>query len=245
MLTFTPTGAVISEETILDTNDGGFYGWWGMDFAWSPDGALLAYARPDEIGLVDIKNKTTRPLVTILPFQTGSDWAWVPGISWSPDHNVLFTVTHAPKAGIDSQEASPLFDLSGLAIDSDVLEAGGPLISIIPQAGMFAYPVASPIWKKNGYPVAFLQAIFPEQSDSKRYRLVVMDRDGSNQERIFPAEDRQGLEPQYVSWSPQPFGNDQLWLALIYQGNIWFVNSDTGESQQVTGDGLITHLDWK
>jgi resuscitation-promoting factor RpfB len=243
LLTFTPTGAILNQETILDSSAGGFYGWWGMDYAWSTDGSLLAYSRPDEVGLVDLENKTTRSIASILPYQTNSDWAWVPGIGWSPDSQVLYLTNHVPKAGMDSQEASPLFDLGGTVINMEELSGEGPLISIIAQAGMFAYPEASPM--HDGYQVAFLQAIFPEQSDTKRYRLVVMDRDGSNQQTIFPKEDRLGLDPQQVAWSPQPFGLGNYWLAVQYQGNLWLVDSKTGDAQQVTGDGLLTHFDWK
>jgi resuscitation-promoting factor RpfB len=257
LLTFATTGATIKKETILDTNDGGFYGWWGMDFAWSADGAFLAYSRPDEIGLIDLESKKAIPLSSIVPFQTGSDWAWVPGIGWSPDHSILFFVSHAPKAGLDSPEKSPLFDVTAQVLDSETLSASGPQISLAPQAGMFAYPVPSPLWQGKNYLVAYLQSSFPEQSDSKRYRLVVMDRDGSNRKVIFPAADRQGLDPQNVAWSPLPFtaspststssasAGDHLWLAVIYQGNLWLVDAQTGDPQQVTGDGLVTHIDWK
>ncbi len=244
MLSFTSTGATVKQETILDTNMGGLYGWWGTNFAWSPDGALLAYSRPDEVGLVDLENKALVPLVAILPFKTGSSWAWVPGVEWSPDHNVLFLVTHANKAGLDNQETSPLFDLAGLPFGEKPFETNGPLISLIPQAGMFAYPVPMPTMQPDGYKVAFLQAIFPEQSD-KRYRLAIMDRDGSNRQVIFPAEDRQGLEAQRVIWSPKVFDNNHAWLAVINQGNLWLVDSENGEAQAITGDGLISRIDWK
>ncbi len=245
MLTFAPTGAVVKQETILETNAGGVYGWWGTNFAWSSDGELLAYSRPDSVGLVDLKGKNLVVLVDILPFQTGSAWAWVSEPAWSPDHRVLYLATHAPKPGLENPEESPLFDLSGLAISSDPLGPDGPLIAIVPQAGMFAYPAPSPMLGNKGYYVAFLQAIFPEQSDSKRYRLVVMDRDGSNRKAVFPPEDLQGLEPQQVVWSPEPVQNGNFWIALNYQGNLWLVDAETGETEQVTGDGLLTHFDWK
>lgn len=247
LLSFANTGAIQKQEKILDTNMGGLYGWWGTNFAWSPDGALLAYARPDEIGLVDLEKKSQVPLTTIMPYETGSSWAWVPGLGWSADHGVLYFVTHAEKAGVEKKETSPLFDVSGLPFGRLPLVNNGPLISIIPQAGMFAYPLASPILQGSNYQVAFLQAIFPEQSDSKRYRLAVMDRDGSNRSVIFPPEDQQGLEPDPKSfaWSPSTFDNEHLWLAVIYQGNLWLVDSATSEAQQITGDGLISRVDWK
>lgn len=246
LLTFSASGAVIKQETILDTNMGGLYGWWGTSFAWSPDGSLLAYARPDEVGLVDLENKALVPLTNIVPYQTNSSWAWVPGLGWAADHSVLYFVTHASKAGLQNNEASPLFDLSALPVKT-AQGKQGPLISLVPQAGMFAYPIPSPILdaKTKDFSVAYLRAIFPDQSDSKRYRLSVMDRDGSNSRVIFPPEDQQGLEAQQVAWSPTAFSNGVLWLAAQYQGNIWLVDPSTGNAQAITGDGLISRVDWK
>jgi hypothetical protein len=48
-----------------------------------------------------------------------------------------------------------------------------------------------------------------------------------------------------VVWSPHPFTNGSLWLAVIYQGNLWLVDSANGDAQQITGDGLISRIDWK
>lgn len=253
MITFASTGATVKSETLLDTNDGGLYGWWGTSFAWSADGSLVAYSRPDSVGLVNQERQELAPLVSILPFQTGSDWAWAPGIDWSPDGRVLYLATHAVKAGLENAESSPWFDLSALplpAADQDggieaVAENSGPLINLVPQAGIFAYPVISPQQGEQGYQVAYLHAIFPEQSDSQRYRLALMDRDGSNRTILFPSDDRQGLKPQQVAWSPERMTNGRYWVAVNYQDNLWLVDTETGEAQPVTGDGLITHFDWK
>jgi hypothetical protein len=109
---------------------------------------------------------------------------------------------------------------------------------------MFAYPVPSPLIGQ-GYRVAYLQSREPRQSDTRPYRLVVMDRDGSNRKTIFPEEDQQGLKPQRVGWSPATFDNGHFWLAVNYQGNLWLVDSETGDSRQITGDGSISRIDWK
>lgn len=241
LLTFAPTGTVAKLEKILETNMGGVYGWWGTDFAWSPDGTMLAYARPDEVGFVDIEKKTQVPLLTVLPFQTGKNWAWVPGIGWSPDHNVLFLVNHRPSAEFENSqmsELSPLFDLAGLPVEN------GPLVSIVNEVGMFSSPVPSPKFGQS-YQVAYLQSREPRQSDTRPYRLGVMDRDGSNRKLIFPREDQQGLKPQRVAWSPATFDNGHLWIAVNYQGDLWLVDSETGDARQVTGDGSISRIDWK
>lgn len=34
-------------------------------------------------------------------------------------------------------------------------------------------------------------------------------------------------------------------IAFIYNGNIWLVDTTTGVSQQITGDGLTNRIDWR
>ena len=114
---------------------------------------------------------------------------------------------------------------------------------------MFAYPSVSSIQsssRERPYQVAYLQAIFPEQSETSRYRVVVMDRDGSNRRMVFPANDAPGLEPQTPAWAPESIaGQSGDFIAMIYQGNLWLVDSGNSQAYQVTGDGLVTRIDWK
>ena len=146
--------------------------------------------------------------------------------------------TTLPKSGQDNPEASPLFDLTATVI------ADGPSIVLAPQSGMFAYPVTSPLLTDGTYRLAYLQAIFPEQSDTGRYRLFIVDRDGSNRTILFPPEGMPGLEPQQIVWSSLTDADNSHWVALTYQGNLWLINPADGNAQQVTGDGLITRIDW-
>jgi hypothetical protein len=86
------------------------------------------------------------------------------------------------------------------------------------------------------------------QSDNSRYRLALADRDGSNRTEIFPPSGVAGLDPQrdWGAWSPEPLvGWDQLALAVVYQGNIWIVDTGSGDNWQITGDGRINRLEWK
>jgi resuscitation-promoting factor RpfB len=254
MLTLASSGTVLKRETVVEANAGGVYGWWGTNFSWSPDGKLLAYARPDGVGLVDFDNQNMVPLVDILPFQTGADWAWVPGIAWGGSQYVLYMVTHAPLAGLEPVEISPVFHLSALPITilstppetPDTIITFGPLIDIINEVGMFAYPVASPAGgEQSSFSVAYLQSREPRQSENRRYRLALIDRDGSNRRQIFPAEDRQGIDPQRVVWSPAGLANGHQWMAVNYQGNLSLIDAETGAEQPVTGDGLVSIFDWK
>ena len=230
------------KRKILDSRFGGVYGWWGMNFAFSPDGKL-AYAQPNEVGLVDIDGKYLKPLVEIIPLNTHSNWAWLPQIAWGADEETLFYTSHAPSQDLRSDEDSPFFDISAASVQNKAS------VPVVEQTGMFAYPSVSGLQsssRERQYQVAYLQAIFPEQSETSRYRIMVMDRDGSNRRKIFPAEDAPGLEPQTPMWAPGAIeGQSGDFLAVVYQGNLWLVDSGNGEPYQVTGDGLVTRIDWK
>lgn len=234
-----------SPTDVVETNSGGVYGWWGMDFSYGLNAELMVYAGPDQIGTINFEEGTRIPLLDIVPLKTIGDWAWVPGISWGPNGNVIFSVRHAPPEGAISPEESPVFNLTAIPL------AGRQAVDLVAQVGMFAYPKPSPIQPKSSgesaYQIAFLQAIFPEQSESSRYRLVVMDRDGSNLDELFPPPEAPGIEPRrdWAAWSPRAFeGGEGYAIAVLYQGNIWLVDSQTGESWQITGDGSVTNVDW-
>jgi hypothetical protein len=225
------------DRAILAANSGGQYGWWGSSFAWASDAARLAYARPDGIGVVTLEDSAVTPLLEMTPYQTLGDWAWVPGVSWGWDDRTLYTVRHGAPVGLETEGASPVFDLVALQPTS------GAALALSPRSGMFAEPTVSPPQiLANGevdHQVAFLQALTPLESESSRYRLAVVDRDGSNQRLLFPAEGEPGLEPHRIAWSP-----DGQRLAVIYQGDLWIVDVATGQAHRLTSDGQVSAIDW-
>ncbi len=231
------SGRAGPRRTILAANSGGQYGWWGSSFAWASDAQQLAYARPDGVGVVTLDEPALTPVLEMTPYQTLGDWAWVPGVSWGWDDRTLFTVRHGDPVGLETDAASPVFDLVALQPTS------GAALPLSGRSGMFAEPVVSPPrLLPNGevdHQIAFLQALTPLESESSRYRLGVIDRDGSNLRLLFPAEGEAGLEPHRVAWSP-----DAERLALIYQGDLWIVDVATAQAHRLTSDGQVSAIDW-
>lgn len=242
---FSVNGWTAPVDILQETNYGGVYGWWGTDFQYSPGGELLGYASPDQIGIINTEDQEKQVILEIIPYKTQGDWAWMPGLGIGPLGNVIYSVDHTAQEGNLSTEESPVFDLVAIPL------TGGGARTIVHDVGMFAYPLPSPIQAKPSgeasFQVAYLQAVFPEQSATSNYRVFLMDRDGSNQHLIFPAQDKPGLQPSrdWGAWSAEEFeeGSGYL-LAVIYEGNIWILNQETGDFWQVTGDGSVQGLDW-
>ena len=242
---FSENGWTSTVNTLQETNYGGVYGWWGTDFELAPGGDFLAFASPDQVGIIPVEEPEKQVLLEITPYKTQGDWAWMPGISIGPLGNIVYSVDHAAQEGSLVAEESPVFDLVAIPL------TGGGVRQIVQNVGMFSYPLPSPVQAKPSgeasYQVAYLQAVFPDQSATSNYRVALMDRDGSNQHLIFPALDKSGLQPSrgWGAWSPEPLESNGAYpLAVNYEGNIWIINTETGDSWQVTGDGRVQALDW-
>jgi hypothetical protein len=233
------TQTVFTATKILDTSLWGTYGWWGTGFALSPDGTKMAFARTDAIGLIDLATGAEADLAAFTAYNTHGDWAWFPTLHWGPDGAYLYTQLHGGPVSLELPEDSPAFDVEALS------PLTGLQLKLVPRAGMYANPVPSPIQVtpsgEHSFQVAYLQAVDTNVDSWKsRYRLAVMDRDGSNAHFIFPPEGLPGLEPnQTVTWAP-----DAQRLAVIYEGNLWLVDAAAGISQQLTGDGLSAKAVW-
>jgi hypothetical protein len=245
-------GLIDLSTPLIGSNSGGVYGWWGMGFSWSPDQLRFLYTRPDSIGVIDALDGTQTSLINVNPYQTGANWAWVPGAAWSPDGKVIYAVNHS--SSDDNNLESPIFDLVAIPL------SGESPLNLVENVGMFAYPVPSPLTQtndfidpatganisQNTFTVAYLQALFPDKSETSTYSLFTIDRDGSNPRKLFPEQDATGLDPQHVVWSPQVIGNEENYtIAVIYNGDIWIIDSGTGVAQQITVDGLTERIDWR
>lgn len=236
-ISITDVGRVLRPEVIVESNAGGQYGWWGTNYVWGNDSNHLAYVRSDEIGMVDLDSGRLRPLRKIVPYQTLSDWAWVPGVSWGQDDQTLYFIDHGAPLGFEDPQASPVFNLEALNefLNLDLL--------ISERTGLFAHPSVSPILEGSSaeisYRVAFLQAITPLKSVDSNYRLGVMDRDGSNARILFPPEGEPGLSPETPAWSP-----DGMRIAVLYRSDLWVVDVATGLGQPLTSDGQTQAFTW-
>ncbi|MEX2162392.1 MAG: G5 domain-containing protein [Anaerolineales bacterium] len=220
-LTFTDAGQVAELEILLSPREDGFYAWWGTSYASSPSGEQLAFSRPDGVGTVNLDSDSLDVWFTLPAFQTGSDWAWIPGLSWLDDDSFYY-VRYALNP--------PSFAL--------VLTGPGGSTQIAADVGMFAYPAA----EQDGGQVAFLRAFIPAQSDISTYELMVATSEGVTAS-LFPPEGAAGLQPHQVAWSPSAESGPMI--AFVYEGNLWVVNVLTGQAQQLTGDGLVSRLSWR
>ncbi len=231
-INFTPGGEVTEPRVGLPARrTDSLYSWWGTGFAWSADGETLAFTRPDAVGRADIETDQLQTLLALTPYQTNSDWAWMPTLAWGDD-GWLYTVEHAEQSGLETQQRSQVFDLVALQPD-------GELRRLAQNVGMFANPAPEP----GGGQVAYLRAFTPTQSDISSYELMVLAPDSGNSMALFPPQGAAGLQPQRLAWSPSAEAGSML--AFVYQGNLWIVNVLTGEARQLTGDGLVSAVDWE
>ena len=227
---FTDRDILTGKQQLLQPEAGGGLGWWGTRYQWSPQGDRLAYSRPDEVGIVEVRTKQLQPLARFAPYRTYSSWAWNPDVAWSSEGNFIATVLHGPAPDGGDPEDSPVFDLW-------LLEASGAYsMQLASEVGMWTMPVFSP----DGETLLFGEAMLPYQSHISAYRLCTLDRDGSDLRCIFPAEGEPAIQVPGWWWSP-----DQATLAFIYRGNLHLLKRGERFSVPITSEGTVTTLDWQ
>lgn len=207
-------------EEIVPTNTNGLYPWWGTTFSWSPDGTMFAYANANEVGVIDAISKTVTSLISFSPYQTNSEWVWVPTVSWSPNSAFIVTTIHGEPGEGASVETNEVFDVWLLAATGDLK------VRLWEQAGMWS----NPVWYSQG--ISFGRAITPLKSINSRYKLTIVDWDGSNAQVIFPQEGGIGLGFPEVVWTNN--GDDAV---FVHENNLYLLNTDgTTGALQLTSD---------
>jgi dipeptidyl aminopeptidase/acylaminoacyl peptidase len=223
---------------VLPESSGGIYGWWGSEFAWSPDGRIFAYADADEIGLIDLSSGERQTLLDFPAYLTYGDWVWVPSLSWSPDGRFVVCTVHATSVSEDEVAAeSPVFDIWVVSIDGLVK------VRVAEEVGMWASPVWSPAESKAADEqrsrIAYCTARNPLDSQASDYNLYLVDRDGSNETKLFPLHGEEGLQEPELAWSPWADG-----LVTVREGNLYLLSLSSGALRQLTADGGSTNPQW-
>jgi resuscitation-promoting factor RpfB len=231
------TGEALRVEQIVEASSFGLYSWWGTQFYWSPDGEQLGWVRADSVGLVDIETGDFETLIEYPVFNTRQSWSWRATLSWSPANDLMATTVHVP-IGNYPPETSPAFSAAVVALD------GSFDTPIADYTGIWSNPSYSTLVSagdtSGGY-LAYMRARDPFNSINGEYDLVVADRDGSNARVVFPQQaGAAGLTSQEYDWSP-----DGRQIALIYQGNLWVLDVETGASHQLTLDGGASQPIWE
>ncbi len=230
-------GRILRADPIIKPNPLTVYGLWGNRFAWSPDGERLAWAGAEGVGVVDLTSGIYEKVISFSVYTTtlSNGWLWLPNVAWSPEGAFLTASVHGAPLGEESRETSPVFDIAAASADGGIR-----VPALRPKAGMWASPVYSPA-PRGG--LAYLQARSPIDSVSSEYDLVLADRDGSNPKVLFPGAGKAGIRPledgSDLAWSP-----DGREMAVIYQGDIYLVDVESGRATSVTVVGNASHPRW-
>lgn len=210
------------------------FAWWGANLTWSPDGQVVAYGFPDQVGFVNLLTGTRRAVKKFAYYNSRSDWIWTPQIAWSPDSRFVVATVHAPPDGAGPLEDSSAFDLWAFARDSSVN------LALVSQSGMWAAPTWSPPDVNHESRIAYGVALNSADSERSRYALYIMDRDGSNRTRIFPQGNENGLQVVQVAWSP-----DDSQLVAVRDGDLWLYDFSRASWSQLTSNGDSRLPKWK
>lgn len=213
------TQPIDTAQQIIAANTKGLYPWWGTNFAWSPNGEKFAFTTASEISIVDAISGTVTSLMTFAPYETHSDWVWVPTPAWSPNSKFIATVAHGKPLENEAPEASQVFDLWLFATDGSIKA------KVTAQSGMWS----NPHWYENG--IIFAKAVTPLRSATSRYTLINIDWDGSNPKTIFPVNEELGLSFLDITRPPKNDAN-----ILVYQDNLYLLRDDGTPAEQLTSD---------
>ncbi len=221
------TQPIDTAQQIIAANTKGLYPWWGTNFAWSPNGEKFAFATADEIGIVDAISGTITSLVNFAPYETHSDWVWVPTLSWSPNSKFIATTVHGEPLENEAPEASQVFDLWLFAADGSIQA------KIAEQSGMWS----NPFWHKKG--IIYGKSVNALRSATSRYTLINVDWDGSNPKTIFPVGEELGLSFLDITRPSKSTAS-----IFVYQDNLFLLRDDGTPAEQLTSDNQSRLAQW-
>lgn len=216
------------------------YSWWGWNLAWSPDAKTFAYALSNQVGLVTpqagLNGGDRVPLQNFVFYNTRGDWVWIPQLAWSPDAHFVAATLHAPPNGAERAQDATGFDLWLLARD------GTFSLPIVRNTGMWAFPAWSPRDARGESKLAFGVAQNQVNSERSLYSLYIMDRDGSNRERIFPEIENalDGVRVVQFAWSP-----DVKQVVALREGDLWLYDLQTKTWAPLTANGDSKLARWR
>lgn len=223
-------GEVLGRRRVVEPSGGGSYGWWGTSYAWSPNGQRLAYAQADGVGVIRAYDGHRTQLAQFPPFRTYASWVWVPSVGWSPEGEFIVTTLHGPAPTGEKPEDSPVFDVWTLAAD------GTTSAKLASEAGMWSAPAFAPETEL----IAFGRARDPRASQTSNYDLCVMDRDGSDQQPVFPPDREIGVQYPEIAWGP---AGDRF--IAIYRENLYLIEVPGDGAYQLTDGGGVTAVQWR
>lgn len=230
------TPITVTTQVIIPRSAPAPYSWWGWNVAWSPDALAVAYALSNQIGLISPAQAARRPLQDFAFYDTRGDWVWIPQLVWSPDGRFIAATVHAPPNGAERAQDATGFDLWLLARD------GKFSLPLVRNTGMWAFPAWSPSDARGESKLAFGVAQNQANSERSLYSLYIMDRDGSNRERIFPEIENalDGVRVVQFAWAP---GAHQL--IALRDGDLWLYDLPSRQWARLTANGDSKLARWK
>ena len=211
---------MLERTQVLSRTTSFIYSWWGERWAWSPEGDTLAYARADELGLLDLESGQRHTLSTFRPFHTHGDWVWLPQMTWAPNGKRLAATVHH---GEEEEATFPL-----VLINTQV----GALRELLPNVGTWAGPAWSP-------DSARLVLGMSQAADEEAYRLYQVMT--STWGEPFPLAQKPLVVPYVdLAWAPDGRG-----LVLAVEGDLVYLDLTANTAQALTATGLASHPRWR